>query len=146
MAKQKNKKIIERDQFMAQVGQVIEFCEVEAIINDLIVISESDSLISFFPLYSNNLDEVNTKIGTKNNNVQKVDWNLFFNGKIVPQAWHDDYMKEQTVKFKALFDFYSTKTTQQQYIKIGKFEMQVYLMGKLASGHYIILKSMVVET
>ncbi len=78
--------------------------------------------------------------------VETVDLDYLFRNLAVEQEWHDDQQKEDVKKYKKLVDTLKTYLTDIQVYRVGKRNIDVYIIGKTEEGDYQGLSTKVVET
>ncbi|MUG93224.1 nuclease [Scytonema sp. UIC 10036] len=78
--------------------------------------------------------------------VEIVDLDYLFRNLAAEQEWHDDQQKEDVKKYKKLIDTLKTYLTDIQVYRIGKRNIDVYIIGKTEEGDYQGLSTKVVET
>ncbi len=65
---------------------------------------------------------------------------------LTEQDWHGDEEKARTAQFQQLKTFLDSQLTAQQIFRVGEYEIDVYLLGRLPTGERAGLKTKIVET
>jgi Nuclease A inhibitor-like protein len=75
-----------------------------------------------------------------------VDLNEFFQPAIVPQEWHGADERVLIDRYQQLLFTLQQELTDLQVYRVGHCEVAVYIVGKTPAGHWLALKTVVVES
>lgn len=75
-----------------------------------------------------------------------VDIDSFFSRAITPQDWHEDEEKAVVAKFQKLLEVIKSNLKNPQVYRLGKIEIDVYIIGETQRGNLAGLSTKVVET
>ncbi|MGJ5672038.1 MAG: nuclease A inhibitor family protein [Nostochopsis sp.] len=78
--------------------------------------------------------------------VEVVDVDYFFRNIAVEQEWHDEQQKENVKKYKKLVETIKSNLIDVQVYRIGRINIDVYIVGKTQSGNLAGLSTKLVET
>lgn len=70
----------------------------------------------------------------------------FFQVATTPEDWHGEEEKEMVAKFKALVNTIKTNLSNPQVYRLGKIEIDVYVVGETVTGDLAGISTKVVET
>lgn len=82
---------------------------------------------------------------TEDTPVELMDLDTFFKGATQEQDWHDESEKESVARFQELAEILHTDLDNVQVYKVGEFEMDVFILGTVASD-VVGLSTKIVET
>jgi hypothetical protein len=71
--------------------------------------------------------------------------NAFFKPTVAQEEWHNAEEKAEVKRFQALLDVVKSNLKSPKVFRVGKAEIEVYVVGQVADG-YAGFKTMVVET
>lgn len=77
---------------------------------------------------------------------KSFDYNLFFENILTEKDWWTDFEKARAFGFQKLKTFLETELQNLEFIKIGKIEIQAYLIGKDKTGFWKGVKTTIIET
>jgi Nuclease A inhibitor-like protein len=75
-----------------------------------------------------------------------VDLDEFFHPAIVPQDWHGPGDRALIARYEQLLFTLQQELTDLQLYRVGRGEVDVYIVGKTPAGHWLALKTTVVES
>jgi Nuclease A inhibitor-like protein len=75
-----------------------------------------------------------------------IDLNEFFQPAIVPQEWHGADERVLIDRYQQLLFTLQQELTDLQVYRVGHCEVAVYIVGKTPAGHWLALKTVVVES
>ena len=78
--------------------------------------------------------------------VEEIPENDFWEPVTTEQDWYGDEEKARTARFQQLKQFLEKELTVRQVFRVGETEMDVYLLGRLASGERAGIKTKIVQT
>jgi hypothetical protein len=70
----------------------------------------------------------------------------FFQPAIVPQDWHGADERSVIQQYEQILFLLQQHLTQLQLYRVGEGEVAVYILGKTPAGHWLVLKTLVVES
>jgi hypothetical protein len=70
----------------------------------------------------------------------------FFQPAIVPQDWHGAAERSVIQQYEQILLMLQQHLTQLQLYRVGQGEVTVYILGKTPAGHWLGLKTLVVES
>ncbi len=82
----------------------------------------------------------------QNTSVEVVPFTDFFRESTTEQDWHGEEEKNLVAKFKKLVETLKINLTNLQVYRLGKIEVDVYIVGQTATGNLAGLATKVVET
>lgn len=78
--------------------------------------------------------------------LEVVEVDDFFRVATTEEDWHGDEEKEMVVKFRALVDTIKANLNNPQVYRLGKIEIDAYIVGETPTGNLAGLSTKVVET
>jgi hypothetical protein len=78
--------------------------------------------------------------------ITPVDLDEFFQRAITPQEWHEAVDRALIDRYEQLLCTLKQALTDLQVYRVGHCEVDVYIVGKTPAGHWLALKTMVVES
>ncbi len=75
-----------------------------------------------------------------------VDLNEFFQPAIGPQDWHGTDERALIDRYQQLLFTLQQELTDLQVYRVGHCEVDVYIVGRTPAGHWLALKTVVVES
>ncbi len=78
--------------------------------------------------------------------VEVLDLDYFFRNVAVEQEWHDEQQKEDVKKYKKLVETIKSNLSDVQIYRVGRINIDVYIVGKTQSGNLAGLSTKLVET
>ncbi|BAY18131.1 sugar-non-specific nuclease inhibitor NuiA homolog [Anabaenopsis circularis NIES-21] len=75
-----------------------------------------------------------------------VDLDYFFRNCAEDKKWHDEIQKQDVQKFQAMLKTLKDNLTDIQVYRLGMINIDVYIIGKTASGDLAGISTKVVET
>lgn len=78
--------------------------------------------------------------------VQVVTVDDFFRVATTPEDWHEEEEKEMVKKFQALVETIKANLNNPQVYRLGKIEIDAYIVGETPTGNLAGLSTKVVET
>ncbi len=75
-----------------------------------------------------------------------VDLDEFFHPAIVPQDWHGDEDRALIARYEQVLFTLRQELSGLQVYRVGHCEVDVYIVGKTPAGHWLALKTAVVES
>jgi hypothetical protein len=75
-----------------------------------------------------------------------VDLDEFFHRAIVPQDWHGPDDRALIGRYEQVLFTLQRQLTDLQVYRVGHCEVDVYIVGKTPAGHWLALKTAVVES
>ncbi|WP_315787657.1 nuclease A inhibitor family protein [Fischerella sp. JS2] len=78
--------------------------------------------------------------------VEVVDLDYFFRNVAVEQEWHDEQQKEDVKKYQKLVETIKSNLSDVQVYRVGRINIDVYIVGKTQSGNLAGLSTKLVET
>jgi Nuclease A inhibitor-like protein len=150
----KNIKNISKDPILEPIEDKIESPQSEMMLNfnvildNLYYMSETDSLINVEISAKTDLVEIKNDIVSqyKKAIVQELNWKDFFLNKTEIQDWHDDFMKDLTQKMIDLKYNLENNFKTIIYLKIGKIEIDAFLIAQKENLETVVFKTKIVET
>lgn len=122
----------------------------EQAIDGLLYPSESDAPLQVFVWPEGtpfSLKALRTHIATsKKTPIQKVDLDTFFRPVTTPQDWFGEAEQERMEKFTALLTLLKAELSDITVYKVGKIDIDVYVLGHTSAGEYLGITTKVVET
>lgn len=119
---------------------------------DLLFISESESPFEVFFWELPEGTEVTSEMMLQQTGISAdtpidfSDLESFFSVATTHQDWHGSFEKEIVEKYQHLGQTLQENLTDIQVIRIGKINIDIYIIGKTADGNLAGLKTQVVET
>ncbi len=140
-----NEVLLSKDEENLKPEMILKF---EKMLENMYYMSETDALIEF---EFSNLKDINLlkqeiSLKHKKKQIQELNWEEFFANKIEIQDWHDDFMKELTQKMLELKSYLTSDFKSIVYLKIGKIEIDAYLIAQKENLEIVVLKTKIVET
>ncbi|GAB3901654.1 hypothetical protein GCM10028803_26720 [Larkinella knui] len=122
------------------------------LLTELVYPSESDEPIDYVeytidfdpPLSSNQVRDL--LLITPEIYVEEIPETEFWQPVVTDQAWFGEEEKQQTARFRELRQHIENLLENRQVFRIGETEMDLYLLGRKADGHWAGLKTLVVDT
>ncbi|WP_414755631.1 nuclease A inhibitor family protein [Anabaena sp. CCY 9910] len=78
--------------------------------------------------------------------VEVVNIDSFFSRATTPQDWHEDEEKAVVVKFQKLLEVIKLNLKNPQVYRLGRIEIDVYIIGETPTRNLAGLSTKVVET
>lgn len=78
--------------------------------------------------------------------IQKIDIDEFFQWAVEGQDWHNEVEKAEVKRYQNLVKTLKENLSDLQVYKVGEIELDIYILGKTASGKIAGLSTKVVET
>ncbi|PMB24979.1 nuclease A inhibitor family protein [Fischerella thermalis] len=78
--------------------------------------------------------------------VEVVDLDYFFRNVAVEKEWHDEQQKEDVKKYQKLVETIKSNLSDVQVYRVGRINIDVYIVGKTQSGNLAGLSTKLVET
>lgn len=78
--------------------------------------------------------------------VQVVTVDDFFRVATTPEDWHEEQEKEMVKRFQALVETIKANLNNPQVYRLGKIEIDAYIVGETPTGNLAGLSTKVVET
>ncbi|WP_232326018.1 nuclease A inhibitor family protein [Spirosoma montaniterrae] len=78
--------------------------------------------------------------------VEEVPVADFWEPVLTEHDWYGDEEKARTAQFQQLKAVIDSQLTTQQVFRVGEYEIDVYLLGRLSTGDRAGLKTKIVET
>jgi|CXWL01.1.fsa_nt_gi hypothetical protein len=78
--------------------------------------------------------------------VEQVDLDKFFQNVVADKDWHGETEKEQAGKFRNLLRALKDTLKDVRVYRVGKIEIDAYIVGRDASGRWAGLKTKLIET
>ena len=118
--------------------------------NGLLCTSESEYPFEAF-LWSGVAPVTEVKVLQQTNHPQDtplevVEVNDFFRVATTSEDWHGEEEKQMVARFKALVNTIKTNLSNAQVYRLGKIEIDVYVVGESSTGDLAGLSTKVVET
>ena len=86
-------------------------------------------------------------IGKKPNvRVEEVGLEKFFQDLIQDQDWHDDHDKKIVERYRNLLAVLKKQLTDAKVFKVGKVQIDIYIVGRTSDGEWVGTKTSAVET
>jgi Nuclease A inhibitor-like protein len=115
----------------------------------LLYTSESDYPFDVFLWQTDTLTPKKVLIETKhpkNTPVQAGDFDQFFAQVTQEKDWYGPEEKETVARYKELVKTLQTTLSDIQVYRVGKIELEVYIVGKTPEGPFAGISTKVVET
>ncbi len=118
--------------------------------NGLLCTSESEYPFEVF-LWSGVAPVTEVKVLQQTNHasdtpVQVVTVDDFFRVATTPEDWHEEEEKEMVKRFQALVETIKANLNNPQVYRLGKIEIDAYIVGETPTGNLAGLSTKVVET
>lgn len=124
--------------------------ELRKLTKGLLFMSESDYPIEVFSQAANAQKTLSAQdiVAAKNPKakVSEVDFDSFFRNATTEQAGQSPEAGQTVVKFQALVKALKENLSDIKVYKVGEIEVDVYVIGKTASGNFAGVTTKVVET
>ena len=78
--------------------------------------------------------------------VETVGVDKFFCHCTTEQDWHNEEEKAEVKRYQALLETLKSNLKDIQVYRLGKVEVEIYIIGKTPSGHLLGLSTKAVET
>lgn len=78
--------------------------------------------------------------------LELLDIDRFFSRATTPQDWHEDEEKAVVAKFQKLLEVIKSNLKNPQVYRLGRIEIDVYIIGETPTGNLAGLSTKVVET
>lgn len=78
--------------------------------------------------------------------VESFDFDNFFLNHTQEKDWHSPEEKKSVKQYQQLVSLLKKNLSDLQVFKVGKIEMDVYVIGKSESGEFLGLSTKVIET
>jgi hypothetical protein len=119
-------------------------------VNGLLCMSESEAPFQVFtwevqPLITPEIVLQQTH-HSSDSPIEVVQLDQFFEVATQEQDWYGPEEQEQAKKYQHLVEVIKTNLSDVQVYRVGKTKIDVYILGKIASGHIAGLSTQVVET
>lgn len=120
--------------------------------NDLLMPSESDYAFEPFIWSGQGREALTTEKLLQLTNhpldspVETVDLDYLFRNVAQEKEWHDAQQKANVSKFKSLVETLKANLNDLKVYRVGTIDIDVYIVGKTASGDLAGLATKVVET
>jgi len=114
--------------------------------------SESDEKIKIIDWQADNIAPFDLNLFRKYIGVspsEKVDvfpWELFFHPVLEEAEWWTDFEKERASQFSKLKEMVVANLSDLSFFRVGRVEVEVYLLGRDKEGKWKGLKTLVIET
>lgn len=82
----------------------------------------------------------------KNTPIKVVEVDDFFRIATKNESWHNEEEKEEVENFKKLVKVLKENLKDMKVFRVGKIEIDVYIIGKAVTGDYAGVATKVVET
>jgi hypothetical protein len=126
--------------------------QVQPLLTDLLYPSESDEPLEIVTCYLTQPEPLTVsqikdwQMLPPSTFVEETTEEAFWKPVLTEQDWYGDEEKARTAKFNALKQALESSLTERQVFRAGESEIDVFLLGRLASGERVGLKTLVVET
>ena len=126
--------------------------QVTPLLIDLLYPSESDEPIEFVETYLKMAEPLTVShikdwlMLPPSNFVEEITEAEFWESVVTVEEWFDEEERAKTAQFQTLKEMLETTLTDRQVFRVGKTEIDVYLLGKPAEGPRVGLKTRVIET
>jgi hypothetical protein len=126
--------------------------QIENKLQDLLLVSESDEILSFLEIEKETLNEdfdikkITNRLNFNNEVVTIYDIESFFENLIEIKEWYGEYEIGQAKLFMALFQFLNENLTDMKMLEIGEISIQIYLIGKTNDNRFIGFQSQKIQT
>lgn len=126
--------------------------QVTPLLIDLLYPSESDEPIEFVETYLKMAEPLTVShikdwlMLPPSNFVEEITEAEFWESVVTVEEWFDEEEKAKTAQFQKLKEMLETTLTDRQVFRVGKTEIDVYLLGKPTEGPRVGLKTRVIET
>lgn len=124
----------------------------QAASSDLLFVSESEFPFEVFFWELPQGTEINLETIAKQTEIptdapiEFVDLESFFTPATMHQDWHGDFEIEIVEKYRHLVQVIQENLVDVRVVRIGKINIDVYIIGKTTGGNFAGLKTKVVET
>lgn len=130
-----------RDKILSEISRACE---------GLVYISETDSPITAFLSGPGN-DETDEETlshitSASNNDVEEIDFHLFFERLIAERDWHGAKEKERAQKFRALKSTLEDNLSELKVFKIGRVRKEIFVVGRDKDNRLMGVRTESVET
>ncbi|HLO88842.1 MAG TPA: nuclease A inhibitor family protein [Nostocaceae cyanobacterium] len=115
----------------------------------LLFISESESPFQVIFWEKNapaTLEKILELTGSPGLPIEVVDLDYLFRNCAVEKDWHDDVQKAEVAKFKQLVEVINNNLTDVKVYRIGRINIDAYIVGETATGDLVGLVTKLVET
>ena len=126
--------------------------QVTPLLIDLLYPSESDEPIEFVETYLKMAEPLTVShikdwlMLPPSNFVEEITEAEFWESVVTVEEWFDEEERAKTAQFQTLKEMLETTLTDRQVFRVGKTEIDVYLLGKPTEGPRVGLKTRVIET
>ncbi len=83
---------------------------------------------------------------TTKQSIVPVDLDAFFQPAIVPQEWHGADERALVDRYQQLLFTLRQQLTDLQVYRVGHCEVAVYIVGRTPTGHWLALRTLLVES
>ncbi len=114
--------------------------------------SESDEKIKIIDWQADNIAPFDLILFRKyigvnaSEKVEVIPWELFFQPVLEEAEWWTDYEKERAAQFSILKETVVSNLSDLTFFRVGKVEIEIYLLGRDKEGKWKGLKSLIIET
>jgi len=78
--------------------------------------------------------------------IEEVELEHFFRNCAFEQEWHDEHQKQEVVKFQTLLNALKDNLKEIKVYRVGSTSIDVYIIGKTATGDLAGLSTKAIET
>ena len=127
--------------------------QLEDLLQDLILVSESDEKLEFYEFVDNSdecsvltIEKITSKLNEKLEIVNCFALETFFEQLTTIQDWYGECEKGQAILFQNLQHFLSENLTKISVLEIGLIEVKVYVIGRYQDARWLGFKSLKIQT
>ena len=126
--------------------------QITPLLTDLLYPSESDEPIEVVETYLRMAEPLTVGhikdwlMLPPSNFVEEITEAEFWEPVTTVEEWFEEEEKAKTAQFQTLKETLETTLTERQVFRVGKTEIDVYLLGKPTEGPRVGLKTRVIET
>lgn len=121
--------------------------ELRRLTQGLTFMSESDYPVEPFHMEGKGRKSLKASdLPTPRKPVRQADFDTFFGAATTVEDWHGPEERESVKRFQELVKFLKEHLTGIKVYKVGKAEMDVFVVGRTAEGDFAGVSTKVVET
>ena len=116
---------------------------IEDLTKGLVYMSETDAP---FDVFVTGTEEFYGGLEKENRPVEEVSFDKFFARLVKIQDWHSDKEKETAQKFLRLEEFLASSLADLRVFRIGRVQIEIYVVGLDEDGRLVGTKTKAIET